>query len=58
MPHKIALPRLGQAIEPDKQRICEINEALEDKTGIMARKLIVKYEEDKEYRKMLRQILL
>lgn len=57
MPHKIALPRIGQAIEPDKQRICEINDALNDKTGIMARKLIVKYEEDKEHREMLRKLL-
>ena len=37
------VPRLGQKIEPDKKRIIEINEALQEPTGEMVLKLIKKY---------------
>ena len=36
-------PHFVRIIPPDKKRIKEINEAIQERTGTIARKLIIKY---------------
>lgn len=52
-----AIPQLGIKKYPDSVRIKEINEAIKDETGEQAKKLIVKYEENKYIRRVLREVL-